>query len=40
LLEDDVMQPGVWLPEQVIDPNQFFAGMAERGLHVCLGDPL
>jgi saccharopine dehydrogenase (NAD+, L-lysine forming) len=40
LLEDDVMQPGVWLPEQVIDPNQFFAGMAERDLHVCLGDQL
>jgi saccharopine dehydrogenase (NAD+, L-lysine forming) len=40
LLENEITQAGAWLPEQVIEPDQFFARMAERGLQVCFGDQL
>jgi hypothetical protein len=36
LLEGGVAEPGAWMPEQVIDPSQFFARLAQRGLIVAL----
>jgi hypothetical protein len=34
LLEREVAQAGVWLPEQVNEPNKFFALLADHDLHV------
>ena len=31
---DEVRRPGVWLPEQVIEPGPFFEGLAARRLYV------
>ncbi|MFU8770968.1 MAG: hypothetical protein ACNA8H_00965 [Anaerolineales bacterium] len=36
LLEGEVAQAGVWLPEQVIDPRQYLARLADSGLHVSI----
>jgi saccharopine dehydrogenase (NAD+, L-lysine forming) len=36
LLEDDVTQPGAWLSEQVVEPRQFFARLADCGLHLSI----
>lgn len=32
LLDDEVAEPGAWMPEQVIDPPGFFSQLARRGL--------
>jgi saccharopine dehydrogenase (NAD+, L-lysine forming) len=34
LLDGQVAEPGAWMPEQVIDPPQFFSRLAARGLVV------
>ena len=34
LLEDEVAEPGAWMPEQVVDPGRFFSRLAARGLNV------
>ena len=39
LLAGEVDEPGAWMPEQVIDPRAFFAGLARRGLIVALHGP-
>jgi hypothetical protein len=36
LIEGDVSEPGVWMPEQVIDPPGFFSHLARHGLTVAL----
>ena len=40
LLDDEVAEPGAWMPEQVIDPARFFSRLAARSLHVELAAPL
>ena len=43
LMEGEVSEPGVWMPEQVINPPGFFSRLAKQGLTVELpaidGDP-
>lgn len=34
LMEGEVSEPGVWMPEQVISPPEFFSRLAEQGLTV------
>ena len=34
LMEDEVSEPGVWMPEQVIGPPGFFSRLCEQGLAV------
>jgi len=34
LLDGEVVEPGAWMPEQVIDPGPFFSRLATRGLNV------
>lgn len=34
LMESEVSEPGVWMPEQVINPPGFFSRLAEQGLTV------
>lgn len=34
LIEGEIDKPGVWLPEQVIEPEPFFKKLKGRGLHV------
>ena len=34
LLDGPATRPGVWLPEQVVDPSPFFRSLAELGWHV------
>ena len=34
LMEDEVSEPGVWMPEQVISPPGFFSRLCEQGLAV------
>ncbi len=34
LMEDEVSEPGVWMPEQVMSPPGFFSRLAEQGLTV------
>ncbi|HLG58726.1 MAG TPA: hypothetical protein VI485_25500 [Vicinamibacterales bacterium] len=34
LMEGEVFEPGVWMPEQVINPPRFFSRLAEHGLTV------
>ena len=34
LIEDDVSEPGAWMPEQVVDPSPFLSRLATRGLKV------
>jgi hypothetical protein len=36
LIEGEVSEPGVWMPEQVIDPPGFFLHLARHGLTVAL----
>jgi hypothetical protein len=36
LMENEVSEPGVWMPEQVISPPRFFAHLAKHGLIVKL----
>jgi saccharopine dehydrogenase (NAD+, L-lysine-forming) len=36
LIEGEVSDPGVWMPEQVIDPPGFFSHLARQGLTVAL----
>lgn len=36
LMEGEVSEPGVWMPEQVIDPSGFFSQLARHGLTVAL----
>ena len=36
LMEGEVSEPGVWMPEQVIRPPGFFSRLAEQGLTVAL----
>jgi saccharopine dehydrogenase-like NADP-dependent oxidoreductase len=36
LIEGEVSEPGVWMPEQVINPPRFFSRLAEQGLTVQL----
>jgi saccharopine dehydrogenase-like NADP-dependent oxidoreductase len=40
LLEGEVGTPGVWMPEQVIDPTRFFSRLAEHGLRVEFSGPV
>jgi saccharopine dehydrogenase-like NADP-dependent oxidoreductase len=40
LMEGEVTAPGVWMPEQVIDPTRFFSRLAEHGLRVELSGPV
>jgi hypothetical protein len=39
LIEGEVSEPGVWMPEQVIDPPGFFSHLARHGLTVALPSP-
>lgn len=34
LIEGDVVQPGAWMPEQIVDPDPFLSRLAVRGLRV------
>ena len=34
LMEGEITAPGVWMPEQVIDPTRFFSSLAKHGFHV------
>jgi saccharopine dehydrogenase-like NADP-dependent oxidoreductase len=36
LMEGEVSEPGVWMPEQVISPRGFFSRLSEQGLTVAL----
>jgi saccharopine dehydrogenase-like NADP-dependent oxidoreductase len=36
LMEDEVSKPGVWMPDQVINPSAFFAHLTKQGLNVNL----
>jgi saccharopine dehydrogenase-like NADP-dependent oxidoreductase len=36
LIEGEVSDPGIWMPEQVIDPPGFFSHLARQGLTVAL----
>jgi saccharopine dehydrogenase-like NADP-dependent oxidoreductase len=36
MMEGEVSEPGVWMPEQVIDPPGFFSHLARHGLTVAL----
>jgi hypothetical protein len=36
LMEDEVSEPGVWMPEQVISPPGFFSRLRAQGLAVKL----
>jgi saccharopine dehydrogenase (NAD+, L-lysine-forming) len=38
LVDEEVAEPGAWMPEQVIDPPRFFAYLAQQGFSVRLGD--
>lgn len=34
LYEEKLDRPGVWLPEQIIDPTSYLSALTELGLHV------
>ena len=38
LIEADVVQPGAWMPEQIVDPGPFLSRLATRGLKVDFPD--
>jgi len=34
LIDGDVVKPGAWMPEQVVDPKPYLSRLASRGLKV------
>jgi hypothetical protein len=34
LIESDFVEPGGWMPEQIVDPAAFLSRLAKRGLEV------
>ena len=40
LMQGEIAAPGVWMPEQVLDPTRFFSRLAEHGLRVELSAPV